>query len=115
MSRTDVAPGLEALPSADQLPDDLATLKSMILELKRSKGYVDDIIHFMADSLIVVDQERKISSVNPAACSLLGYEREKLMGQPIGQIIYDIELWDFFMSLLFSVLHSCLAMNSSYD
>jgi transposase len=33
MSHTDVAPGLEALPSADQLPDDLATLKSMILEL----------------------------------------------------------------------------------
>jgi transposase len=33
MSHTDVAPGLEALPSADQLPDDLATLKSMIREL----------------------------------------------------------------------------------
>jgi transposase len=33
MSHTDVAPGLEALPSADQLPDDLATLKNMIREL----------------------------------------------------------------------------------
>jgi transposase len=33
MSHTDVAPGLETLPSDDKLPDDLVTLKNMIREL----------------------------------------------------------------------------------
>jgi PAS domain S-box-containing protein len=71
-----------------------ASFRSMIQELKRSKSYVEDILHSMADSLIVVDREGKIRTANPATYSLLGYAEGKLFGEPIERITSGIELLD---------------------
>src|SRR6202044_3064074 len=64
----------------------------MMLELRRSKNYVDDILHSMADSLIVVDKERKIRTANPATYSLLGFAEGELVGERIERIMPGIDL-----------------------
>ncbi|HXB73850.1 MAG TPA: response regulator [Candidatus Acidoferrales bacterium] len=70
------------------------SFQSMIQELKRSKSYVEDILHSMADSLVVVDREGKIRTANPATYSLLGYSEGKLFGEPVERITSGIELLD---------------------
>jgi PAS domain S-box-containing protein len=70
------------------------SFKSMMQELRRSKHYVDDILHSMADSLIVVDKERKIRTANPATYSLLGFAEGELVGERIERIMPGIDLLD---------------------
>jgi PAS domain S-box-containing protein len=70
------------------------SFRSMVQELHGSKTYVDDILHSMADSLLVVDSQRKIQTANPATYSLLGYENGKLLGQPIERITSGLRLLD---------------------
>jgi len=52
-----------------------------------SKDYVDNIISSMVDSLIVVNPEAKIRTVNKATCKLLGYNEEELIGAPANLVI----------------------------
>ena len=59
-------------------------------KLKESKAYTEAIIQNFLDTLIVVDAEAKIKSVNPATCHLLGYTAEELVGQPVS-IIFEEE------------------------
>ncbi|AGF77572.1 PAS domain S-box [Desulfocapsa sulfexigens DSM 10523] len=51
-----------------------------------SKEYVDRIFQAMTNSLIVLDSEGFIESVNSATLSLLGYETNELIGQPFSII-----------------------------
>jgi PAS domain S-box-containing protein len=48
-----------------------------------SRDYVDNIINNMMDTLIVASPDGKILRLNAAACVLLGYEEEELIGRPI--------------------------------
>jgi PAS domain S-box-containing protein len=80
--------------SGDEIGLLARSFRSMIQELRRSKSYVDDILHSMADSLIVVDREGKIRTANPATYSLLGYAETDLLGEPIERITSGIELLD---------------------
>jgi PAS domain S-box-containing protein len=66
--------------------------RNMLQELRRSKTYVEDILHSMADSLVVVDREGKIRTANPGTYSLLGYAEGKLVGERIEGITSGIEL-----------------------
>ena len=52
-----------------------------------SKNYVDNIIGSMNDTLIVVNPEAKIRSVNRATCELLGYTEDELVGREIGFVV----------------------------
>ena len=52
-----------------------------------SKDYVDNIIGSMNDTLIVVDPDAKIRSVNRATCDLLGYAEDELVGKDINVIV----------------------------
>jgi PAS domain S-box-containing protein len=52
-----------------------------------SKDYVDNIIGSMNDTLIVVDHEAKIRSVNRATCELLGYTEDELVGKEIDLVV----------------------------
>jgi PAS domain S-box-containing protein len=52
-----------------------------------SKDYVDNIIGSMNDTLIVVDPDAKIRSVNRATCDLLGYAEDELVGKDINLIV----------------------------
>ncbi|MBZ5604652.1 MAG: response regulator [Acidobacteriia bacterium] len=51
-----------------------------------SKNYVNNILHSMAESMIVVDSTGTIRTVNQATLSLLGYREEELIGQPASMI-----------------------------
>ncbi|MBU4184844.1 MAG: response regulator [Proteobacteria bacterium] len=51
--------------------------------LAASKFYTESIIQNLLDTLVVVDAEGKIQTVNPATCDLLGYTEQELIGQPI--------------------------------
>jgi PAS domain S-box-containing protein len=52
-----------------------------------SKDYVDSIIGSMNDTLIVIDPEAKIRSVNKATCELLGYAEDELVGKEIDLVV----------------------------
>ncbi len=62
------------------------SFNQMAHDLKKttvSKEYVDNIIRNMIDTLIVASPDGSIRTVNHAACALLGYREEELIGQPI--------------------------------
>ena len=73
--------------SSDEVGDLTGAFNEMAEELGRTtvtKGYLDNILHSMADPLIVVDTAGRIVLVNRAVCVSLGYARETLLGQPLG-------------------------------
>ena len=59
--------------------------------LAASKAYTESIIQNFLDTLIVVDAEAKIKTVNPATSHLLGYTEEELIGQSISIIFAEEE------------------------
>ncbi|MFH1993658.1 MAG: ATP-binding protein, partial [Pseudomonadota bacterium] len=66
-------------------------LKRANEELQAAKAYTESIIQNFLDTLIVVDAEAKMQTMNPATCNLLGYTEEELIGQPIGVIFAEEE------------------------
>jgi len=56
-----------------------------------SKAYAESIIRNFLDTLIVVDAEAKIKTVNPATCHLLGYTETELIGKPVSIIFAEEE------------------------
>ena len=54
-----------------------------------SKDYVNSIINSMLDSLLVVAPDGMIVSVNAAACKVLGYKEDELLGRRI-EMIFEI-------------------------
>jgi len=59
--------------------------------LVASKAYTESIVQNFLDTLIVVDAEAKIQTVNPATCRLLGYTEEELKGQSVSMIFAEEE------------------------
>ena len=55
-------------------------------ELLKTKEFVENVIEHMADALIVIDSEGKISVVNQAALEILGYKYEEIIGKPMDLI-----------------------------
>jgi two-component system, cell cycle sensor histidine kinase and response regulator CckA len=55
-----------------------------------SKDYMDNIIRSMTNTLIVVSSDNRIISANAAACTLLGYGEEELIGRS-AETIYSGE------------------------
>lgn len=64
----------------------LNALGEELLASTVSKEYLDNIIHSMVDSLVVVDLMANIQTVNQAALDLLGYTQQELIGQPLAAI-----------------------------
>lgn len=64
-----------------------------LFKVNVSKAYVDNILNSMLDTLIVVDLNAQIQTVNQSLCKLLGYQVEELIGQSVAKIL--AELGDF--------------------
>jgi PAS domain S-box-containing protein len=73
----------------DEVGDLAKAFSQMATSLKEttvSKSYVDNILHSMADTLVVIDGQGRIVTANRAALDLLGYEEGELEGKPIAFI-----------------------------
>jgi len=60
-----------------------------LLNTTVSKTYVENVIHSMADTLIVIDtdEDASVRTVNNAALNLLNYREEALIGQSVKKIL----------------------------
>lgn len=79
--------------------DDFRRAMSNLLEdmtatkntLEYANKYTTNIIKSMPDSLIVINPNTTIRTVNPAALRLLGYEEKELIGQPVRKLFEEEE------------------------
>jgi len=71
----------------NELAISLAEIDRTKIELEKAKGYLDNVISSMVDTLVVVDLNGKITSVNRATSDLLGYKEKDLIGQHIEMIM----------------------------
>ena len=58
-------------------------------ELRQAKQYLQNIIDTMGEALLVLTSEGTIKMVNPAACQMLDYDREDLIGMLIGDVFEE--------------------------
>lgn len=82
------------IESTDEIGQLASAFNKMTGDLQRitvSRNYVDNIIQSMADTLIVVDSDGTIETVNLALCDLLGYEKEELIGKPVATVFAEEE------------------------
>ena len=66
----------------------VADLKQSREEVVAARTYLENIIHSMVDSLIVVGADGMIKNVNAATCTMLGYEEDPV-GRPYSTIFPD--------------------------
>jgi len=60
-------------------------------EILDQRGYLESIISSITDSLIVVNPDATLRSVNKATLDLLGYREDELIGQPVKNIFLQEE------------------------
>lgn len=82
--------GAEALVSQKALFNLLGDITEAMDGLAKTKEYVDNIIKSMIDTLIVIDPDTIIKTVNKATCELLGYKEEELIGKPVAIIFAEV-------------------------
>ena len=58
-------------------------------ELAQAKQYLENIITYMGEALLVLNPEGVIEMVNPAACHMLDYPAEELRGMAIGDVFEE--------------------------
>lgn len=60
-------------------------------ELNQARQYLENIITTMGEALLVLTPDGVIKSVNPAACRMLEYEVDELLGMSIGDVFEEDE------------------------
>jgi PAS domain S-box-containing protein len=58
-------------------------------ELAQAKQYLENIIAYMGEALLVLNPQGEIKSANPAACRMLGYQEQELLGMSIGDVFEE--------------------------
>jgi PAS domain S-box-containing protein len=59
------------------------------LELAEARQYLENIITHMGEALLVLAPDGVIKMTNPAACRMLGYSHEDLIGMAIGDVFEE--------------------------
>ncbi|MEW5768298.1 MAG: PAS domain-containing sensor histidine kinase [bacterium] len=72
-----------------ELEDLTLAFNKMLDSLRRSEVYVEGIIQDMADTVIITDREGKITRVNQAVESLLGYTEAELKDKPVSSLFVN--------------------------
>jgi two-component system NtrC family sensor kinase len=79
----------------DEIGELGSTFNKMINDLKEttvSRQYLDNVINSMMDSVVVIDTQSKIKSVNQSIVDLLGYSKNELIGKPFSMLFADKEI-----------------------
>jgi len=78
------------ISSGDEFQDLASSFVTMAVELEISriellsaKNYLDNIMHSMIDTLIVINSEFQIVTANKSVCTLLNFRESELLGKPI--------------------------------
>jgi PAS domain S-box-containing protein len=58
-------------------------------ELAEARQYLANIITHMGEALLVLTPEGEIKTTNPAACRMLGYQEQDLLGLSIGDVFEE--------------------------
>ncbi len=58
-------------------------------ELAQAKQYLENIIAYMGEALLVLNPQGEIKSANPTACRMLGYKEQQLLGMSIGDVFEE--------------------------
>ena len=58
-------------------------------ELHAAKQHLENIITYMGEALLVLEPSGVIRQVNPAACRMLGYTEQDLVGMAIGDVFEE--------------------------
>ncbi len=58
-------------------------------ELAQAKKYLENLIRYMGEALLVLNPQGVIVSANPAACRMLEYEESDLLGMSIGDVFEE--------------------------
>jgi len=73
-------------------------LQSYFLRLAREKGLMETIFQALAEGIIVLDAQARMSFANRAAEQFLGFTESKAMGTPIARYLKEIQ-WDRVLDL----------------
>ena len=68
-----------------------ALVEARTAELRMAKHYLENVINNMGEALLLLDQGGKINAANPAACHMLDYKEEDLLGMAIGDVFEEEE------------------------
>ncbi len=68
---------------------DITEIKTALEQAEAFRREADSVITNFLDSLLVVDQELRISRANKETCQLLGYRREQLLGLPVSELFVE--------------------------
>jgi len=60
-------------------------------ELRLAKQYLENVINNMGEALLLLEPGGKINAANPAACRMLDYKEEDLLGMAIGDVFEEEE------------------------
>jgi PAS domain S-box-containing protein len=60
-------------------------------ELQQAKSYLEKVIGNMGEALLLLKPSGKIKAANPAACRMLGYDQDDLIGMSIGDVFEEEE------------------------
>jgi PAS domain S-box-containing protein len=85
-----------AVKSYDEIGKIADLLNKMAKDLSEtlvSKDYVDNIINSMTDTLIVIDADGTVKTVNKATMGLLGYRETELTGKSVKTVLAEDELF----------------------
>jgi PAS domain S-box-containing protein len=58
-------------------------------ELEQARQYLENIVRYMGEALLVLDAEGVIKTANPAACAMLDYTETDLLGLSIGDVFEE--------------------------
>lgn len=81
----------ELKKEADALKKALEAKNKAQEELRSSRDYVDNILKSMSDTLIIINRDGTIRTVNQATLDLLGYRQEELIGKPVDLIVTPLK------------------------
>ena len=60
-------------------------------ELRLAKQYLENVINNMGEALLLLEPDGSIKTANPAACHMLDYQQEDLLGMAIGDVFEEEE------------------------